>query len=131
MDQHANNEIPGVPPPPAEVKVRTMKSDIASMQQSGGGLPQFQTVTVAGLAIQREAPTIVPASADRAPVAAGAPSAAPRTAPPSASGEGSPHGPEAPSGVSPHNALGITLVIIVALVAIAVVWYVAYLYLGK
>ncbi len=123
MDQHANSEIPGVPPPPAEVKVRTMKSDITSMQQSGGGLPQFQTVTVAGLAIQREAPTMVPASADRAPVAAGAPSAAPRTAPT--------HDPKALSGASPHNALGITLVIIVALVAIAVVWYVAYLYLGK
>ena len=123
MDQHANSEIPGVPPPPAEVKVRTMKSDITSMQQSGGGLPQFQTVTVAGLAIQREAPTMVPASADRTPVAAGAPSAAPRTAPT--------HDPKALSGASPHNALGITLVIIVALVAIAVVWYVAYLYLGK
>lgn len=35
---------PGVPPPPSEVKVRTMKSDLEEMAKSGGGLPQFHTV---------------------------------------------------------------------------------------
>jgi len=37
------------PPPPPEVKIRTMRSDIASMAASGGGLPQFANVKVAGL----------------------------------------------------------------------------------
>jgi hypothetical protein len=34
------------PPPPQEVKIRTMRSDLASMAQSGGGLPQFQNVRI-------------------------------------------------------------------------------------
>lgn len=37
------------PPPPPEVKVRTMRSDLESMAKSGGGLPRFQSVRVAGL----------------------------------------------------------------------------------
>ncbi len=37
------------PPPPPEVKVRTMKSDLALMAKSGGGLPRFETVRVYGL----------------------------------------------------------------------------------
>jgi len=40
---------PSAPPPPPEVKVRTMKSDLASMAQSGGGMPRFQTVSIVGL----------------------------------------------------------------------------------
>ncbi len=35
---------PSVPPPPPEVKVRTMKSDLESMARSGGAAPQFQSV---------------------------------------------------------------------------------------
>jgi hypothetical protein len=43
------------PPPPTEVKIRTMKSDIAMMAASGGGgVPQFENVHVAGLATQNE-----------------------------------------------------------------------------
>ena len=37
-----------VPPPPSEVKVRTMRSDIEGVAQAGGGLPQFKTVAVEG-----------------------------------------------------------------------------------
>ncbi len=38
------------PPPPAEVKIRTMRSDIASLVASGGGgMPGFENVKVAGL----------------------------------------------------------------------------------
>jgi len=37
------------PPPPPEVKIRTMRSDIASMAASGGGLPRFENVKVTGL----------------------------------------------------------------------------------
>jgi hypothetical protein len=36
------------PPPPPEVKVRTMRSDLESMLKNGGGLPQFQNVKVSG-----------------------------------------------------------------------------------
>ncbi|MDP2598670.1 MAG: hypothetical protein Q8P49_02480 [Candidatus Liptonbacteria bacterium] len=35
---------PSVPPPPPEVRVRTMKSDIESMMRGGGGQPQFRNV---------------------------------------------------------------------------------------
>jgi hypothetical protein len=39
------------PPPPSEVKVRTMQSDIASMTKSGGGPPKFENVKVSGLSM--------------------------------------------------------------------------------
>jgi hypothetical protein len=42
------------PPPPAEVKIRTMRSDIESMMRSGGGAPSFQNVAVSGLTLERE-----------------------------------------------------------------------------
>lgn len=42
------------PPPPAEVKIRTMRSDIESMMRSGGGAPSFQNVAVSGLSLERE-----------------------------------------------------------------------------
>jgi hypothetical protein len=45
---------PSAPPPPSEVKVRTMKSDMASMAKSGGGLPRFENVKVTGLSTQRK-----------------------------------------------------------------------------
>ena len=44
------------PPPPSEVKIRTMRSDIASMMQSGGGAPSFRDVSVGGLSMKAEAP---------------------------------------------------------------------------
>jgi hypothetical protein len=52
--QPAQNEsMVGAPPPPSEVKIRTMRSDIAGIAQSGGGLPRFQNVKVEGLSIGR------------------------------------------------------------------------------
>ena len=39
--------LPTAPPPPAEVKVRTLKSDLASIAVSGGGLPKYQNVKIA------------------------------------------------------------------------------------
>lgn len=55
MDEVPNTNFPGempsAPPPPPEVKVRTMRSDLESMAESGGGSPKFQTVKVAGLAV--------------------------------------------------------------------------------
>ena len=47
------------PPPPSEVKIRTMRSDIESMMQSGGGAPSYRNVSVSGLSLDKEfkAPT--------------------------------------------------------------------------
>ena len=46
--------MPSAPPPPSEVKIRTMRSDLAAMAKSGGGLPRFETVRVEGLSIERQ-----------------------------------------------------------------------------
>ncbi|MDR3582308.1 MAG: hypothetical protein P4L67_03480 [Candidatus Pacebacteria bacterium] len=105
----------GVPPPPAEVKVRTMQSDLESMARSGGGLPQFQSVSVAGLQVEREAPGAVAAPEVAAQMAQAAESPAERAAI-EASKE---------VEVSNHNPLGIILVVVVAVIAIAVVIYFA------
>jgi hypothetical protein len=35
-----------VPPPPAEVKVRTMRSDVEGVAKTGGGAPEFKMVPV-------------------------------------------------------------------------------------
>ena len=48
--------LTGAPPPPQEVKVRTMASDLASMAQSGGGLPQFENVKIAGVSNRPQDP---------------------------------------------------------------------------
>ena len=42
------------PPPPSEVKIRTMRSDIESMMQSGGGAPSYRNVSVSGLSLDKE-----------------------------------------------------------------------------
>ena len=42
----------GAPPPPTEVKIRTMKSDLATLAASGG-LPRFENVKVGGLALEK------------------------------------------------------------------------------
>jgi hypothetical protein len=47
------------PPPPSEVKVRTMRSDLESMAKSGGGLPSFANVKVSGLAAPKVSETVV------------------------------------------------------------------------
>ena len=43
-------ETPAAPPPPPEVKIRTMHSDLESITKNGGGLPRFENVKVEGLA---------------------------------------------------------------------------------
>jgi hypothetical protein len=95
------NSVPGAPPPPPEVKVRTMKSDLESMARSGGGAPIFQNVAVAGLGAQ---------SSDTSPQAAEV------SAP-----QGSPA-----SGASSKSIIGPLLVVVVAIIALAVVGYFAY-----
>ena len=42
-----------IPSPTAEVKVRTMRSDLASLSATGGGMPQFSKVNVEGLSISK------------------------------------------------------------------------------
>lgn len=100
-----------------------MRSDIESMTKSGGGLPQFQNVTVRGLAIEREISTaaapesvaeMVHAQAGRGPAAVAAAAAAE-----------SPSSAEDVPGGS-HKMAGIVLVVIVALVAVLAVSYFAY-----
>ncbi|MBI4087729.1 MAG: hypothetical protein HY434_02785 [Candidatus Liptonbacteria bacterium] len=49
-EQNPNQSLPNVPPPPLEVKVRTLRSDLESMAKSGGAVPQFQTVKGPSLA---------------------------------------------------------------------------------
>ena len=123
-----NGSIP--PPPPAEVKVRTMRSDLETMAKSGGGLPQFQNVTVAGLAIEREAPAAV-AAPEAAQEMARAEAAT--AAPPAVSAEapiGREVAPPAEAPGSSRNFVGIVLVIVVAILAIAAVAYFAYKELG-
>ncbi len=44
---------PNIPPPPAEVKVRTMHSDIEGVANAGGGAPQFRTVSVEGMGLPK------------------------------------------------------------------------------
>ena len=92
--------IPGAPPPPPEVKVRTMRSDLESMARSGGGAPRFENVAVVG------------ASAQNTP-------ASPRPADSSlAQSDG--------TSSSARSFVGPILVVVVALVALAVVGYFAY-----
>jgi hypothetical protein len=45
------------PPPPSEVKIRTMKSDLAMLAASGGGMPRFENVKIKGLSAAAETPT--------------------------------------------------------------------------
>jgi hypothetical protein len=45
--------LPTAPPPPQEVKVRTLKSDLASIAASGGGLPKYQNVKIAQTPAQK------------------------------------------------------------------------------
>lgn len=65
MDQQNNNpeHTPGtsVPPPPSEVGVRTMVSDIASVAQSGGSYPKPYPIRVASRS-EQERETSVPAA---------------------------------------------------------------------
>lgn len=59
-----DDAVVNVTPPPTEVKIRTMRSDVASMHESGGGLPKFQNVKVSGLALEK-APAENPTAAHK------------------------------------------------------------------
>ena len=52
-DFQSSNSLTTAPPPPAEVKVRTMRTDLESMAKSGGGLPRFQNVKVGAFSAER------------------------------------------------------------------------------
>ena len=52
-DQNIPGALPSAPPPPQEVKVRTLKSDLASIAQSGGGLPRYENVKIAQTPAQK------------------------------------------------------------------------------
>jgi hypothetical protein len=46
-DEQDNSQVlPSAPPPPQEVKVRTLKSDLESVAASGGGLPRYANVHI-------------------------------------------------------------------------------------
>jgi hypothetical protein len=46
-DEQDNSQVlPSAPPPPQEVKVRTLKSDLESVAASGGGLPRYANVNI-------------------------------------------------------------------------------------
>jgi len=51
IEEHA--VVAGAPPPPTEVKIRTMKSDIAGLAASGGGMPHFENIKVSGLSLEK------------------------------------------------------------------------------
>jgi len=90
MDNFADRTVVNAPPPPPlEIKIRTMRSDIDSMMKSGGGAPIFQDVAVSGLSMEKEyrPPTFMaapmPVAASKAPAAerSVAPLATPTSAP--------------------------------------------------
>jgi hypothetical protein len=136
--------ITTAPPPPSEVKIRTMRSDIDSMMRSGGGAPSFQDVSVQGLSLDaklKAAPAVVRTPMPAASVPMQAPASAPTTttvtavAPiTEAAPAGKPPSLQMPSGKenSPvsagpkKNLAPIVIVIVVAIVAVAVVGYFAY-----
>lgn len=70
MDGGQNNDIQsgnfqsadvlsGAPPPPTEVKVRTMHSDLESIAKTGGDLPKFQNIKVQGLSSQKQEADVI------------------------------------------------------------------------
>jgi hypothetical protein len=52
--------LPTAPPPPQEVKVRTLKSDLASIAASGGGLPRYENVKISRTGPQQQKSTTNP-----------------------------------------------------------------------
>lgn len=118
------------PPPPSEVRVRTMRSDLASMAQSGGGMPRFENVAIDGLSVEKEYGT--PSNSSNSVMSAAAPtqfttptvaqapiaSVAPSQPTQSAVAEG----PVAPK----KDMYPIFIVAVVAILAIAAVGYFAY-----
>lgn len=140
--------ITTAPPPPSEVKIRTMHSDIDSMMKSGGGAPSFQNVAVLGLSMEKNfkpaavARTAMPAAVSAPAQPASAAVATPVHVPAMTSSTFSPPAQNSPMTAGPaigplpteqaasseagSNMLPIIIVIIVAVIAIAVVGYFAY-----
>ncbi len=58
-NQGVSQVLPSAPPPPQEVKVRTLKSDLASIAASGGGLPRYQNVRIAQAAAAQKGPAVL------------------------------------------------------------------------
>lgn len=103
MDE--NGFLISAPPPPPEVKMRTMRSDLAAMAKSGGGVPRFESVKVAGW---------VPAGGgfgQRAPDAAGAPGAS---------------GALGSAGSAKRRNMTIVLIVVAAVAAAALIGYFVY-----
>ncbi len=129
------------PPPPLEVKIRTMRSDIDSMMKSGGGAPSFQNVAVAGLSLEgHQAPTSsptpmpnlgsfsTPSAIVTTPIAPSVSVPASSNAPLTATPIGHEVAPEASSG---NSIMPLVIVVIVAIIAIGVVGYFAYTIFAK
>jgi hypothetical protein len=131
------------PPPPAEVKIRTMRSDIESMMRSGGGAPSFQNVAVSGLSLQKEGhqapvaertpmPTPSSYSVPASPVVAATPAptsqiAENKTSPVRVSDlSPAPAQDFVPDAVPENHLMPILVVTLVAILAIGVVGYFAY-----
>ncbi|HUC31310.1 MAG TPA: hypothetical protein VMR99_01315 [Candidatus Paceibacterota bacterium] len=130
------------PPPPSEIKIRTMRSDIDSMMKSGGGAPSFQNVAVSGLSLEREY---------KAPVSSQTPMpdlgsfSIPAPPPPPAVARTSSFAPDlssapvsapaaqefTPVADSGPNIVPIVIVTLVAILAIGVVAYFAYTIFAK
>jgi hypothetical protein len=52
LESHASTT--GAQPAPTEVKIRTMRSDLAGLAASGGGMPKFQNVKITGLSVEKK-----------------------------------------------------------------------------
>lgn len=132
------------PPPPLEVKIRTMRSDIESMRKSGGGAPAFRNVAVKGLLMEKE---YHPAEVSRAPMPSPASAPARNSAPaigedltvpnrvPPPPSHAAPATAIAPEPVAPqeeppsgseNHLTPILIVVLVAVLALGIVGYFAY-----
>ncbi len=111
------------PPPPSEVKIRTMRSDLESMRKSGGGPAKFQNVVVSGLSIEKAEPQVSAAVATAPAVSSlpGIPSSSHAT--PIAD----PVTATAPIKSSNEHLVAILIVVLVAILALGGVGYFAYI----
>jgi hypothetical protein len=153
MENPLSKVLTSAPPPPAaEVKIRTMRSDIESMVRSGGGAPSFQSVAVSGLSLEREGHqasiverTPMPApssySVPAAPVIAATPPAPTQPVPtgeskalaaqasdfsPAPAPASTPAQEFVPEPVPDSHLMPILIVTLVAIIAVGVVGYFAY-----
>jgi flagellar basal body-associated protein FliL len=122
----------GAPPPPQEVKVRTMHSDLESMAKSGGGLPRFENVAITGVTVEQEYASTpdhaanLPQQTVAQPVAPAQPVATPVAAQPSPQ-TAAPTMATVNSTQPRKDLYPIFIVAIVALLAIGGVGYFAYI----